>query len=438
MRIIAVLLAAGGCAISLAAPVDAAVDQTVQTALRLQAAGEADKAYELLSARVENRAGDPDFDYALGIAAADAGRPAEAIIALQRVLAVQPDNSQARAELARAYALGGDIDTARAEFDTALQDPSLPDPVRQRFDRIVRTYDRQIAGGGSSVSGFLDASLGYDTNVNAATDEDSIVIPLFAGFGPGVLGPGATADEDVFSEVVGGVSGVVATSRQARFFASGLANWRNNMDSEGFDQIALTGTVGAAHTFASRDVLSLSAQAQQFWLGGDSYRQAVGGILQFTNRLEGGKALSFSGEYFRQNFDGDPLRDSDRYGIGVAYAARTLVVQASGGHEETRRAAGDHLSFDYLRANAGVEQAVADGVAVILGVGGQIRRYDADDPLFLASRSDEQIDGSAGLKFRIADNAYVRPRVTYTRNWSNIPLYDYDRLTGSVGVRFEF
>src|SRR3546814_11090894 len=88
------------------------------------------------------------------MAALDAGRYGEAVIALQRVLAVQPNNAPARAELARAYALAGDIDTARAEFATVVDDPSLPDPVRQRFTGFVRQFDKQISGGGPDVSGF--------------------------------------------------------------------------------------------------------------------------------------------------------------------------------------------------------------------------------------------------------------------------------------------
>src|SRR3546814_5730431 len=73
------------------------------------------------------------------------------------------------------------IDTARAQFDTVVQDPSLPDPVRQRFDRLVRNFDKQIAGGGTDISGFADASIGWDSNINAATDLSQITIPLFAG-----------------------------------------------------------------------------------------------------------------------------------------------------------------------------------------------------------------------------------------------------------------
>src|SRR3546814_13654886 len=95
------------------------------------------------------------------MAALDAGRYGESVIALQRVLAVQPNNAPARAELARAYALAGDIDTARAEFATVVDDPSLPDPVRQRFTGFVRQFDKQISGGGSDVSGFFAVRAGY-------------------------------------------------------------------------------------------------------------------------------------------------------------------------------------------------------------------------------------------------------------------------------------
>ena len=433
------VLLATACAglVCAAQPAMAEVDDAVASALALQQAGRASEAFALLIPLQGERAGDPDFDLALGLAAADSGRPAEAVVALQRVLALQPDNAQARAELARAYALAGDIDTAREEFDTAMQDPSLPDPVRQRFDRIVRDYDRLIAGGGSDVSGFVDVSAGYDSNVNAATDLDSIVIPLFAGFGPGQLGANAQATDAAFIEAVGGVSAVSAVSRQTRLFGSLLANVRENLDA-GFDQIAATGTAGMAHTLANRDVVSLSLQGQQFWLSGNSFRQAFGAIGQYTHRLEGGNALSFSGEYFRQNFDNDPLRDADRYGAGVTYASRYLVVSAAGGHEETRRQAGDHLSYTYGRANIAFELPAGERIAVVGGLGGQVRGYDADDPLFLTAREDEQLDANIGLKVRLAGNVYARPRVTYTRNWSNIALYDYERFTASLGIRAEF
>ena len=92
----------GVLAMAMAAPAWAEVDDLVKRALALEKAGQMADAYALLAPQLSARAGDPDFDYAYGIAAADAGHGLEAILAFQRVLAVQPDNAEARAEIARA------------------------------------------------------------------------------------------------------------------------------------------------------------------------------------------------------------------------------------------------------------------------------------------------------------------------------------------------
>ena len=91
-----------------------------------------------------------------------------------------------------------------------------------------------------------------------------------------------------------------------------------------------------------------------------------------------------------------------------------------------------------MSANFGAEIPVAPRLAVVAGAALDLRRYDQRDLLFLVEREDERIDASLGLKYLISSNIYLRPRVTYTRNWSNIALYDFDRWTASVGVRIEY
>jgi hypothetical protein len=58
--------------------------------------------------------------------------------------------------------------------------------------------------------------------------------------------------------------------------------------------------------------------------------------------------------------------------------------------------------------------------------------------LFLTKRNDERIDLTAGVKFALTDRLFFQPRATWTRNWSNIALYDYERWTVSAGLRLEF
>ncbi|PLK27872.1 tetratricopeptide repeat protein [Novosphingobium sp. TH158] len=399
---------------------------------------QAEAQYRALAADEAAKAGDPAFDYALGIAAADSGHFGAAIIAFQRVLAVQPNHAQARAELARAYAMAGDIDTARAQFATVVDDPSLPDPVRQRFTGFVRQFDKQIKGGGSDLSGFAEASVGHDSNINAATDLAAITIPLFAALGPGTLGAGARASSDEYYELSSGLSGVVGVGRQDRLFASLLGNWRDNFDSRAFDQASLTGTAGFAHTFANQDVASISGQVQKFWLGYAGYRTAWGAIGQYTHRLSGGRALSFSAQWNRFDYDSDPLRSSDRFTLGVGLVTKTFSASLIGGHEDTRQHAGDHNSNTFAGASLGAEVPVAKGLAVVGGAAFQYSKYDAADPLFLVKREDSRLDLSAGLKVAVLPSLFVVPKATYTRNWSNIALYDHERWTASAGLRFEF
>lgn len=403
-----------------------------------QSPQEAEARYQALAAEAQAKAGDPAFDYAVGTAASDAGHYGEAIIALQRVLARQPDNAPARAELARAYALAGDIDTARDQFSTVVDDPTIPDPVRQRFTGFVRQLGKQIKGGGTDVSGFGEAAFGHDSNVNSATQLTSITIPLFAALGPGTLGAGARAQKDEFYDLSGGVSGVSAIGRQDRVFGSLLGNFRDNLDSAAFDQASLTGTAGFAHTFASRDVFSLSGQVQKYWLGHRGYRTAFGAIGQYTHLLPGGKALSASVQVNRFEYDRDALRDANRFAFGLGYSARTYAINLIGGHEETRRQAGDGESNSFAGASAGAEFPVSPKVALVAGIAADLRRYDRKDVLFMRKRQDERVDLTAAVKIAVLPRLFLQPKATWSRNWSNIALYDHERWTVQAGARFEF
>lgn len=433
--IVALLLSG---AVVLPTTAHAKVDDHIRQALALTNAGHGADAYALLLPELAARANDADFNYAYGLAALDSGHVAEAILAFQRVLAVRPGNAEARAEIARAYAMSGDVDTARAQFDTVLQDPTLPDPVRQRFTRLVRDYSKTINGSNANLTGYIDASSGYDSNINTATSLQSVIIPLFAAFGPGTLSGNARAAHDTFADVQGGLSGVTGIGRSDRLFASGLGTYRGYYGSRDFDQASATGTAGIAHSFANRDTLSLSAQAEQFWLGTNSYRQSYGAIGQYTHLLTGGRALSLSAQYFHLHFDNQPLLNANRYALGASYADRRFVVSASGGREQTVQMAGNAQSNYFGDASLSAELPLTQKLAFVGGAGFDLRRYDEPDALFLTKRHDTRIDASAGLKLLVSQHISLRPRLTYTRNFSNIAIYDFERFTASFGVRYEF
>ncbi|WP_017672047.1 tetratricopeptide repeat protein [Blastomonas sp. AAP53] len=423
---------------ALTPPAAAQSESDLRQAMEQLKAGQAEAAYATLKGLEAQGAGNQDYDLALGLAALESGRHGEAIIAFQRILAQNPGNARAQAELARTYAAAGDIDTARAEFDTVRGDPSIPDPVRNRIDGLVRNIDRQIAGGAAELTGYVDFEGGRDSNINTATDATSVTLPLFAFLGPANLNGAARQQDAGFYQIQAGISGSLPLGRQTRLFASALGNWRDNIDSRFVDQASVVGTVGIAHSLANGDVISGSAQGQRFWLGRNGFRTSTGGDLRYTKKLASDRALSVSGQFFRLNFDGNPLLDADRFSGSITYADKAVFGGIGGGKEETRRAGADQFSFAFVNAQLGGELDLADKAALIGGVSIEHRDYDARDPLFLTGRRDTQYDVSLGVRYRFTETLSVRPRVTYTRNDSNLALYDYDRWTASIGARFSF
>jgi tetratricopeptide (TPR) repeat protein len=419
-------------------PAIAAVDGAIRSALALHAQGKAPEALSLLLPLENERAGDPDFDYALGLAAADSGNTGRAIAAFQRVLAVQPNNAQARAEIARVYAMAGDLETAKTEFDTVIADPSLPDPVRQQLNRLSRTYGQAMRGGPRQLTGFIDLEGGDDSNINSATSATSITLPIFAFLGPATLSGGATQQSEAFSQIQAGLSAEAPLSRQTKIFGSALGLWRDSFNSDDFDQGIATGTFGIAHSLLSGDVVSLSGQGQGFWLANDLLRTSAGAIGQYTHRLSGGDALSLAIQFSKIDYENDSLRNADRFSGTVSYAGQQIYAALGVGSEETHEEGAAHFGYGFASFQAGFEHPLSDRFAVSAGLNGEYRDYNDQDPLFGQGRLDAQIDASLGLRAAIGTGLTLRPRLTYTRNDSNLELYDYDRVTASISIRKEF
>ena len=75
----------------------------ISQAQALLKAGKAEEAYALLLPLEFFQAGDPAFDYLLGVSALDSGKFNAATLAFERMLAVNPNHAGARMDMARAY-----------------------------------------------------------------------------------------------------------------------------------------------------------------------------------------------------------------------------------------------------------------------------------------------------------------------------------------------
>ena len=139
-------------------------EAVLDSARKLLAAGNAKQAFQELSAVQSRMSGMPEFDYLLGVAALDSGRIDDAIIAFERVLALVPNHAGAQMDLARAYYAAGSFDLAEAAF-LKLQASNPPPAAQIAINRYLETLKARRLLIQAGWSGYTELGIGYDTNI---------------------------------------------------------------------------------------------------------------------------------------------------------------------------------------------------------------------------------------------------------------------------------
>lgn len=397
-------------------------------------------AYALLAPLDDERAGDPDFDYLLGIAALDAGHPGEAVFALERVLAVQPDHALARAEIARAYYALSEFETARQEFENVKASGDVPQTARATMDQYLALIERAQSGV-SRINGYITAGAGYDTNVNSGTDESQVAIPILNDrvF---QLVDNAQDQENPYALIAGGVNLNQPLSKNLSLVGGARGYYRATESPFSTSDTYLYGGVRSEH---GRHQLTLAGQGEHFAVDADTLRWVYGGFGQWTYAIDNRSRFSLSAQATQLDYPDLPNRDAMRYVGSAGYllaigGKREPVVYAGlyGGTEDEDREGFPQFGHDLYGGRIGGSLELCARVRGFASLSFEQRDYGGDDPIFLRTRDDTQFIVSTGVEYAASENWSVRPALSYTNNDSNIPINDYDRIIAGIDVTMRF
>jgi hypothetical protein len=393
--------------------------------------GRADEAYEQLAAAESELAGNPYFDYLLGIAALDSGRAGEAVFSLQRSIAVEPGFSGARMELGRAYFESGNSELARPLF-VALLDENPPPGVRDVIRQYIAAIDGRPAAPQGSFDGYVDAVLGYDSNANGSTSNQQ-----FLGF---TLSPENLATESPFGEISAGFSWTAPRSTQFTWLANGRLGHRANTDASFVNATILSGYGGGAW---QRGEFFGRFGVDAYWSArdGDSNESYAGMDLLFGRQFAADWDVTLGLRYGANRFtDSLQVLDVDRflYTVGITRrfsATSRLSVQGIGGSDSEKQSASPYGNSK-LGARVAYSSEFGNGAFLHASLGSL--RSDYDGLFFGVPREDTQMTAALSLEFRnvLSGGISVIPTIRYIDNSSDVALYEYDRT--EIGVRFRW
>ena len=461
--------------LALAAPVASAQDATLDNAKSLIATqqGKGRAAFDLLAPLEQQRAGEPAFDYLYGLAAIDAGEFTRAVFALERVLAVEPNHPQARAEIARAYFLMGENKAARTEFE-AVKAARPPADVAATIDRFLNALDARQAGSlRSGVTGYLEIGTGHDSNVNTATGASGFAAP---GIGTFTLNPGATSRSDTFYAINGGINGRYALSNQ--WSLTGGANYSRRFNSQAkrgetfigatripgidtFDTISMDANAGVAYTQGEHEFSAL-AQVQSFYVDNNRFRDAVGGLLQWRYALSAAQQVVTYLQSSRLTFPNLPFtvpgpgvpaqtdRNAYRNVIGVAWANAidvkflpTIYAGLYLGEERLMTGAYPEFGHKLFGVRAGGQVTLTPNMTAFANMSYEDRHYGFPTStvnllLFPFNRVDREWNLRLGGSYAFSKNWSVGPALTVTDARSNVATSAYRRTMAQVMLRYDF
>lgn len=418
-----------------------AADELIRQGAELVRTGQGKAAYALLEPQEEARAGDKDFDLLFGIAALDVGQNTRAIFALERVLAVDPNNVRARAEIARAYLGVGETQAAKTEFQNAKQ-LGVPADVAPTIDRFLSAVERIENEGKPTVRAFIEGTLGYDTNVNAAPARGEVAIPAFGNV-LFTLSDKSKAKEDWFGSVGGGVNFTYPVDKQLAIVGGVSGSQRWNMHVSSADLLNADASLGAAYT-EGRNVYSFNLQYNTLLVDSDRFRNALGFSAQVQHNLDARNQISAFAQYSDLSYIGQPTRDADRWvaGAGYAHAWRDGLIGYGSLYSVTERvhseAVSPYLSLDGYGARVGGQLRLNEKTVLFSSLAYETRRGKAIDPTFLTSRNDDQWIANVSVSYDLKKNLKLTGQYSYIDQRSNIEIYAYDRNMLSLTLRQDF
>ena len=319
------------------------------------------EAYELAREHRAEHAGDPRFDFHYGVAAVESGHPGEGIFALERVLIAQPGSDLARLELARAYFLRGDDRRARREFEI-VQSHQPPANVQAQIDRYLLAIQRRADRYETTVSGYIEAGAGHDSNVNSATASESVDTIL----GEVDLATAAQERSDAYGRLKGRVRVSHPVTPEINLIAEAGARGRYYQDEDAFDNGTVDGSVGALWRLPDWQVRT-TLNAGRFYLDGEDYRDQTGLSAAYQLNLDERSVAMATLDVADLDYETRDTLDSTLWILGVGLS-RSFAT-------ERRPTVSAQVFFGGEDADNDSIQAQADAERDIFGVQAGLRMW---------------------------------------------------------------
>ena len=409
----------------------------------LRKQGKAKQAYELALKYRNELEGDAKYDFAYGMAAIDAGKLSEGVLALERVVLTTPKNTLAHLELARAYFLLKEDTRARQEFKIVLakKPPAAVVANIKKFLRIIRLRESEYRSTGSA---YVEVALGYDTNINSAPADATFFSPILGTLS---LASGALEQGDEFLKISTGGKLLHPFEPGKQLLLGVDVSARFNADDDAFET-ENWGVYAGVKWRQGKDRFGITAQVQEFELSNVDNRSLVSLSGSWQRRLNKQTNWSTQFQVAQIGYPLQSIRDSTLFILGTGlthqYAMKwrpTISSSVYVGKEFANRdteAGRSTAQRKVIGLRVAAQIIPTSRMSLSASISAESNHYQGENALTGKTRNDQLYQASVTGRYIIDDNWSLGAGIYYTRNDSNTVLTDYDKTLTQVSARYTF
>ncbi|MBU2537124.1 MAG: DUF560 domain-containing protein [Proteobacteria bacterium] len=381
-------------------------------------------AYELLLNSYSAGEYDNQTLFLLGKSAELSGKLPEAERYYKTLLERDPNAGRIRLELASVLYKNGDFESAKKEL-LRVRDMNPPKQVGENIEQFLAAIEAGLKTYWSA-----NASIGwmYDTNANAGPDSDTALM-----FGlPFLLSTDAKEENDDAWVLRFGVNHAKPFNGRASWQSSANVSWTDYSTLHRLDAMSLALSSGPTFQTGNDAVWSLPVIADLQTIGhSQSYYSVNYGVApQYQKRIAeewiARGSFSLSEKHYYDNGSRDTIRWS------LSPALRYLVGKNSyveGGASVGRENSGlDIYSNDFETVSLSYYTTFNKNWSFYLSPSYTFKNYEEQEAAYSEKRKDEVFNATANLAFFIESiKSNLTLSYTYTNNYSNVDIYQYDR-----------
>lgn len=389
-----------------------------------------------------------DYNLRYGKSAYEVKDYTAAVHAFERILIRHPNNHDARYYYAKALFAMGRHQEARRELMT-LAKVQQPIVVASNVKNLLEKIDASAPKRKPTLSANFTVKSGYDSNVNTATDEDTISFVLPGGsilVTP--LDDESRQQDSAFTHGTATVTGTIPYGKTGTAFGQVSVNGLLNYGASQFNTQTFNFAVGTVYRFGKdgRYEISLPLQAQHLILDGRSFVDAIVGVGEISRIMDEQNKLGVYFEHDSLSFPQDRTRNVNVNIGGVSWthifpALKTwLVTKVYYGVQSPYSVASidEKLGRKLYGINLQAQWRGSSKFMPFVGLVLQRSIHSAVEVPFSDKNRDEfYIDANLGVNYRLNKKWLLTAEYRFTKNNSNIPLFEYNKNLIQLGASYQ-